>query len=198
MPPHNHSETDSTLLHDVGSVPPDQAAWSRFVDRYAPNIIKWCRAWGLQEADVDDVSQTVLLKLARRMRRFQYDPTRSFRGFLKKFVRDALIDAHSARVLAPIGGSENLGFLLNIQASDDLVRRLEEESDLELLEEAKRQVQQRVQPQTWEAFVLTTIEVQPAPEVAKLLDMRVGTVYQAKHSVTAMLQEEVRKLKSRS
>lgn len=88
--------------------------------------------------------------------------------------------------------------MLNIQASDDLVRRLEEESDLELLEEAKRQVQQRVQPQTWEAFVLTTIEVQPAPEVAKLLDMRVGTVYQAKHSVTAMLQEEVRKLKSRS
>jgi len=36
----------------------------------------------------------------------------------------------------------------------------------------------------------------PAPDDAVRLGMRVGTVYQAKSSVTRMLQEEVRKLEA--
>jgi RNA polymerase sigma-70 factor (ECF subfamily) len=196
MAAHQDSKTSFTLLQRLALVPMDQEAWGRFVDRYAPKIIKWCRAWGLQKADVEDVSQSVLMELASRLRRFQYDPGRSFRGFLKKVVRDALIDSHSARVLVGVGGTDHLGLLGNVQASDDLVRRLENEFDLELFDEAKRQVRQRVQPRTWEAFFLTTIEGRPSQEVAGLLEMRVGSVYQDKYAVTAMLQEEVRRLES--
>src|SRR5437763_1850266 len=77
------SHTSPTLLGRLRRDPTDQTAWSKFVDRYAPRIYAWCRQWRLQEADAKDVSQTVLLKLAEKMRVFHYDPDRSFRGWLR-------------------------------------------------------------------------------------------------------------------
>ena len=40
----------------------------------AHKIYSWCRAWRLQDADAQDVTQAVLAKLAVRLRRFAYDP----------------------------------------------------------------------------------------------------------------------------
>jgi RNA polymerase sigma factor (sigma-70 family) len=198
MPALDASKTSSTLLHAVALVPMDQAAWSRFVDRYRPKIANWARHWGLQDADVEDVTQAVLAELAGRLRRFQYDPARSFRGFLKKLVRDAHLDALSARRRTVGGGGESLQLTAGLEARDDLVGRLEAEFDLELLEEAQRRVRERVEPQTWNAFFLTAVQGRPAPEAASALGMRVGTVYQAKSSIIAMLRDEVRKLDSGS
>ena len=52
----------------------NQAAWSEFVDRYGRKIYGWCLRWGLQDADAQDVTQIVLLKLVQRMKDFTYDP----------------------------------------------------------------------------------------------------------------------------
>ena len=51
-----------------------------FMARYGPKIHAWCRRWGLQEADAQDVTQMVLLRLSVKVREFVYDPSRSFRG----------------------------------------------------------------------------------------------------------------------
>jgi len=192
------SNTSPTLLHEVAAVPMDQEAWGRFVNRYRPKISRWVRHWGLQDADIEDVTQSVLTELAARLRRFQYDPARSFRGFLKKLVRDAHLDALSARRRMVGGGSETLRLMVGLEARDDLVRRLEDEFDLELLEEAQRRVRQRVEPQTWDAFFLTAVQGRAATEVANQLGMRVGTVYQAKCSIIAMIRDKVRELDSDS
>ena len=58
--------------------PSDQAAWEEFVDRYGAKIYSWCRAWRLQDADAQDVTQAVLTKLAVQLRRFAYDPSQKF------------------------------------------------------------------------------------------------------------------------
>jgi RNA polymerase sigma-70 factor (ECF subfamily) len=86
--------------------------------------------------------------------------------------------------------------LENVEARGDLVRRLEDEFDLELLEMAMAHVRQRVAPRTWEAYHLTAREGCPVPEVAARLQMNVATVYKAKSSVMQLLQAEVRKLES--
>jgi len=62
--------------------PGDQSAWSAFVDRYGPQIHAWCLRWKLQDADAQDITQMVLLKLVRHLPDFAYDPSRSFRGWL--------------------------------------------------------------------------------------------------------------------
>jgi RNA polymerase sigma factor (sigma-70 family) len=195
--PDRADSTSSTLLGQLAASPPDEAAWSQFVDRYGPRIFQWCRAWGLQEADILDVSQAVLTKLSVRLRHFDYDPSRSFRGWLRSLVRNTVQDAFAARgPIAGTGMTDTHEQLASMEARDDLVRRLEEEFDLELLEVVTLIVRRRITARTWEAYRLTACEGRPAAEVAKTLGMRVGAVYQARSGVMRMLQEEIRKLQN--
>lgn len=184
-----NSSTRITLLARLaGSGEPDQAAWDEFVRHYGVRIIHWCERWGLQAADVEDVSQQILLKLSRRMRTFEYDPSQSFRAWLKTITRNALLDFESDRDRAPTNGTTES--LLTIEARTDLESQLEAEFDRELLEEALRRVKARVAPHTWEAFRLTALDQLDAAEVARRLNMSVGAVYQARSGVVKRLQEE--------
>jgi RNA polymerase sigma-70 factor (ECF subfamily) len=189
------SHTSATLLGRLRQVPPDHAAWGEFAGRYGRKIYGWCRQWNLQEADAQDVTQDVLLKLAGKMRTFEYDPARSFRAWLKTVSRHAWSDFWSARGRAAgVGGSQALERLQSVEARDDLLRRLDEEFDRELLDEATARVRARVTPRTWRAFELTAIEGRPGAEAAAALDMKVATVFVARSKVQRMLQEETQRL----
>ena len=83
------SKTSATLLARLRQVPADQAAWVQFTERYGRKIYAWCRLWNLQQADAEDLTQDVLLKLAEKMQTFDYDPAKSFRGWLKTVARHA-------------------------------------------------------------------------------------------------------------
>lgn len=182
------SQTRVTLLARlVGSAAPDEAAWNEFVRHYGVRIIRWCERWGLQAADVEDVSQQVLLKLSRRMRTFEYDSSQSFRAWLKTVTRNALLDFEADRASSP--ATDAAGTLLTIEARTDLESQLEQEFDRELLEEALRRVKARVAPHTWDAFRLTALDQLDAVDVARQLNMSVGAVYQARSSVVKRLQE---------
>ena len=135
MAEQDQSKTGSTLLWLLQD-PKDQEAWARFVVRYGPKVHDWCRRWGLQESDAQDVTQEVLLKLCNKIGGFAYDPAKgSFRGWLKTLAhhawRDSL-DSRQRRGLAA-GGSEIQEQLLTVAAHDDLAKRLEEEFDHELM-----------------------------------------------------------------
>src|SRR5262245_27156971 len=71
------TRTSVTLLARLRQIPADQAAWAEFTERYGRKIYAWCRRWNLQEADAEDVTQIVLLKLAEKMQRFEYDREKS-------------------------------------------------------------------------------------------------------------------------
>src|SRR5207253_5331348 len=81
--------TRVTLLTRLRQHPSDQADWNEFVERYGRHIYRWCRQWKLQEADAEDVTQTILVKLTQKLRAFAYDPSRSFRGWLKTVAHHA-------------------------------------------------------------------------------------------------------------
>jgi DNA-directed RNA polymerase specialized sigma24 family protein len=55
-------------------------------------------------------------------------------------------------------------------------------------------VRQRVQPQTWEAFRLTTLEGLRGAETAARLGVKLTLVFKAKSNVRKLLQEEIRYL----
>jgi RNA polymerase sigma-70 factor (ECF subfamily) len=171
-------------------------AWNEFVCRYSPKIDRWCRRWGLQEADAQDVTQMVLLQLATKMRRFAYDPTRSFRGWLKTLTQHAWSDFIAARqrAVTATGDSQTLQALGTLEARQDLETCLEEAFDLELMELATRQVRQQVEPRTWEAFRLTALDGWSGAEAAAHLGMQVDAVFKAKSNVKKRLQEAVRQL----
>ena len=97
MPEDHSSRTSVTLLGRLRQDPKDQAAWNDFVARYQPKILQWCRGWRLQESDAQDVTQAVLLKLSGLMAKFAYDPSRSFRGWLKTLTHHAWRDLVAER-----------------------------------------------------------------------------------------------------
>jgi RNA polymerase sigma-70 factor (ECF subfamily) len=188
--------THASLLLRLQQGPPDQLGWDEFVERYGRHIYRWCRQWHLQDADAKDVSQTILLKLSQKLRVFSYDPSRSFRSWLKTVAHHAWQDFERSRPRAPsgTGDSQVQDLLGTVAARDDLVQRLAEAFDLELLEAAKVRVRLRVAPQTWEAFRLGAVENRPVAEVAAELQISVAMVYVAKSKVQKMLQQEIRKL----
>src|SRR5262245_5617631 len=189
-------DTRITLLGRLRDNPDNPQAWGEVVEQYGRTIFRWCRRWNLQEADAEDVTQTVLLQLAAKLRHFDYDPARSFRAWLKTLAQHALSDvmAKHQRPGAGSGDSQVAQLMATVAARDDLAQRLEEDYDRELLQQAMRRVQERVQPRTWEAFRLLTLEGASGAEAAARLQMKVATVFVHKSNVQKLLQEEVRQL----
>jgi RNA polymerase sigma factor (sigma-70 family) len=191
------SRTQRTLLERLAqSGGQNQAAWSEFVDRYGRKIYGWCLRWRLQDADAQDVTQIVLLKLAQRMKNFTYDPGRSFRAWLKTVSHHAWRDFVESRQTAALatGGDAGEERLDSIRARDDLSRALEGLFDLELLRTAMQRVRLRAATHTWMAFSLTAVEGIAAPEVARRLGMKIARVYAARSTIQQRLQEECRRL----
>jgi RNA polymerase sigma-70 factor (ECF subfamily) len=194
------SRTHVTLLGRLRRDPTNEAAWGEFVDHYGSKIFAWCRQWRLQEADAQDVTQTVLLNLAQKMKEFIYDPARSFRAWLKTITHHAWADFVQARQRPGRGsGDSAVGDLLqSVEARQDLDKRLEEEFDRELLEEAMIRVRLRVAPQTWLAFWLTARDSLSGAEAAAQIPMQVAQVFVAKRRVQKMLREEIARLEKPS
>jgi RNA polymerase sigma-70 factor (ECF subfamily) len=166
------------------------------VDQYGRRIYKWCRFWQLQDADAEDVTQRVLVLLLAKMRDFVYDPSRSFRAWLKTITHHAWRNLIASRREVLTGGGDNGPWkrLLNVTARDDLVQRLEQQFDCELLEEAMVRVRLRVAPHNWEAFRLTAIDCVEPREVARRLNMKIAHVYTARSNIQGLLRREIERL----
>jgi RNA polymerase sigma-70 factor (ECF subfamily) len=190
------SQTSPSLLGKLRRDPTDQVAWGEFVDRYGRKIYAWCRQWNLQDADAQDVTQTVLVRLAGRLATFTYDNTRSFRGWLRTLTQHAWSDFLKRRERPGRGSGDRQveAFLHSLEARENLLAALEDPFDRELLEEATAQVRLRVAPRTWEAFQLTALEGLSGAEAAARLQMRVASVFKAKSRVQKLLQEEIAEL----
>ena len=188
--------THASLLGRLRAQPTDQAAWKEFVVRYGPRIYDWCVKWRLQPSDAQDVTQNVLLRLSERMNTFTYDPSLSFRAWLKTLTNHALSNFVGSHKNGVLGGGDSAMFdrLAELEAREDLAQTLEAEFDHELLAEALARVQLRVAAQKWAAFRLTALEGKSGAEAAQELGMKIATVYTAKGKVQKLVQDEIRKL----
>src|SRR5581483_7110570 len=191
--------THSSLLSRLRRVPVDQAAWEAFVDRYVQTIYEWARTLArshrLPESDVEEVTANVLGRLVRKLRRFRYDPTKSFRGWLRTVTKHALRDLAKThrrwRGSRSSGDTDIWAILLTVEARKDLQAALRESFDLELYDEALARIQGRVPPEMWHAFTLTAKEGLSGAEAARRLGTSVVTVYKRKSRVLDLLKKEV-------
>lgn len=190
-------DSSLTLMMRVQQDPADPHAWDEFVHKYRPMIHAWCLKWGAQRSDADDIAQQVLMKLMSAMRTYKCASAASFRVWLKTVTHNAWIDfvRRPSTRQAPdwinaIADSSD--------ALDDLERQIEQAYERELLELAMQRVQPRVQPRTWDAFRLTSIENLSGADAANRLGATASSVFVAKHRVLKLLEEEVRILRGDS
>ncbi|MCA9066154.1 MAG: sigma-70 family RNA polymerase sigma factor [Planctomycetaceae bacterium] len=188
--------TSHTLIRSLQRNPNDQAGWQRFAEKYTPLIRLWSRQWKLQEADAEDLTQNVLLEISRCAQLAQFRREGRFRYWLKTIVYRSWCDLLK-RLQRPGGGSGDsqvLQLLHNVAARDNLLHRLDQEYRQEILELAMIEVRNRVQPHTFEAWRMMSLEHATGEATADALNMSTGAVFVAKSRVDRFMSETVRRL----
>ncbi|MBW3543231.1 MAG: sigma-70 family RNA polymerase sigma factor [Planctomycetes bacterium] len=190
------SSSSSTLLARVRQNDPE--AWSRLCRIYAPSIYGWCRRAGLQDSDALDVGQEVFRTVARRIAAYRRTaPGDSFRGWLWGITRNKLKEHFRARPEAEASGGSAAARRLHELPEPPL----EDSADVRVLgpqaalvRRVLAVIREDFDPQTFQAFWRTTVDEQPAPQVAAELNITPGAVRQAKHRVLRRLREELSEL----
>ena len=188
------SETSLSLLQRLKNQPVDEESWTDFVSRYEPRILAWCRKWGLQNADAFDVTQNVLVKIAKHMSRFEYREGGGFRKWLRKVTYHAWCDHLNNHKWSGAGGDAIRAVFESVEARDNLLDLIEQEYNEQIFADAKQIVKTRVEPHVWQAFELMTHEGKSATEVSELLNIASGNAYVCKGRVQNMLAEEISRM----
>jgi len=186
--------TRGSLLGRLGGEECSATDWEEFVRIYSPQVLRWCRAHGLQDTDAADVCQDVLVRFWKQAANFHYDPTRRFRSYLRQVLKTALAGWSARRQDQPFAAEIALD---SLPARQDLMARIEQAYDTELFALAMREVRPRVNPRTWRAFEMQALEHRRGKDVAEALGISVDLAYAAKHNVQKMIRETLARLEGR-
>jgi RNA polymerase sigma-70 factor (ECF subfamily) len=188
-------ETRSTLLHQIRS-PADREAWEEFTLIYKPVMYRMARRRGMQDADAQDLVQTVLVQVSGAIARWEKGPEKRFRHWLRRVIKNAIITALTRRPKdIAVGGSDIQDFFAaRCDADLDVEQELRFEHKRELYLRAASNVQSDVSTDTWYPFELTVIEGKTCSEAAALTGKSVGTVYAARSRVMRRIRDEVKRL----
>ncbi len=185
--------TQPSLLYRLRNTK-DKEAWARFVQIYTPVVYRYCKRHRLRGADAADVSQDVLMAIARAMPRFNYDPSQgTFRAWLFTVVRSKL-STFASRLARQIQGTGETDVHLNLAAQPSP----EEEADWDkecaqrLFDWASEEIKKESSEKTYQAFWRTAVKNQPTSEVAAALGMTVGAVYIARSRVMAQIRARIK------
>lgn len=178
--------TPVSLLQKL-SRPENGEAWGEFVELYTPLMLAWAKRLGLQDADATDLVQDVFVLLLRKMPEFVYDPSKSFRGWLRTVATNEW-RARRARAVrvsaAPLADDPDLAAPAEEGFWEDEYRR-------HLVGRALQLMQCDFETSTWKACWETVVNGRAAAEVAGELGMQPGTVRAARFRVLHRLRERL-------
>ena len=152
---------------------------------YTPLLFYWARRLGLQDQDAADLVQDVLVVLVRKLPEFQYQPGRSFRGWMRTVLMNKWRDRPQARPAVPLDSA------VQPSASPDEDPLEEREYRLYVIGRAMRLMVTEFEPTTWQACWDTVMGGRPASEVAAELGITVNAVYLAKSRVLGRLRQDL-------
>lgn len=187
-------ETSLSLLERVRRG--DEAAWTEFSVQCGSMLRHWCRRWGMQDADVDDLIQETLLIVLGRVGEFRRRGTGSFRSWIRTIAWRCWCDAvqRAERSMRP-------EVLVRLRESLLARQALEQEFDslleTQMLEHALTVVRQRVKGSTWDAFRLMALDNLTGEATAELTGLKLNAVHAARYRVQRLISKELRRQQDR-
>jgi RNA polymerase sigma-70 factor (ECF subfamily) len=174
----------------------DQEAWRRLVLLYGPLVSRWCKKFGLQDADAADVGQEVLRTVAESIDGFHHDQNGdSFRGWLYSVTYTRVLDHQRkhARAANGVGGSEAQAQMLEIPDCYADSGTVEEDRHI-LVRRAVDMVLDDCKEEIRQAFLRVVIAGQDPDDVARDLGLTRNAVYLAKSRILRRIREEFAQL----
>ncbi|TPV94549.1 MAG: sigma-70 family RNA polymerase sigma factor [Myxococcales bacterium FL481] len=157
--------------HDDGA----SLAFRRLFRRHYAFVWRSLRAMGLNDSSADDASQEVFMVLHRRLG--EYDPGRDLRGWLYGIARmiarkhgEQRQREHRRRQRLRDGSPPEAPLVAGETDPEDALRRRQAADVVQAFLD-------RLDPDQRQVFVLAEIEALPAPQIARMLDVSVNTVY---------------------
>jgi RNA polymerase sigma-70 factor (ECF subfamily) len=183
------ASTSLSLLQRARQRQPD--AWSQVVVLYGPLVERWCRSWGMQSSDVEDLRQEVFQAAATGLESFRRDrPGDSFRGWLWMIARRKFLDhcRREARQPTAQGGSTAHRYMQEVPETP-IDEPPEEVSRLH--HRALDLIRSQFEEKTWLAFWRCAVQQQSPGDVAQDMGMTPAAVRKAKSRVLRRLKEEL-------
>lgn len=186
-------------LRDCG----DQESWREFFNTYWRLIYNVALKAGLTNEEAQDVVQETVVSLAKTMPGFRYDPkVCAFKTWLQHLTRKRIADQFRKRPPScylsahQVSDTQRTATVERIATASgrDLDAVWDEEWRQALLQRALSTVKEKVNPKQYQIFYLYAIKQLPVREVARSLQVRVSQVYLAKHRVSALIKQEIRRL----
>lgn len=176
--------TSASLLRKIRESA-DQHAWTRFVALYQPLLSHWAQAL-VPEADVPDFVQDIFVILFRELPTFDYDPSRSFRGWLRTIVTNEYYGRGRKR---PV---DKPSMAVEEQPDSDPALKIDkDEYNRYLVDRALAIIKTDFDRKTWQAFLMRAQEDRPAKEVGQELGLTEQAVWLACFRVRKRVKDEL-------
>jgi RNA polymerase sigma-70 factor (ECF subfamily) len=186
-------DTQSLLLANIQSLE-NREAWAEFVQIYRPVIYRMARRRGMQDADAQDLSQDVLVRVSKAISRWEPQGNIRFRHWLRKVASNAIISAvTNSKPHGMVDGSAADQILADAPEISATISELDDECFRERYLRAAAIVKVDVSPDTWAAFEQTVVQGRTCEEAAESLGKSLGTIYAARSRILKRLQVEVQR-----
>lgn len=182
----------------------DQESWREFFEMYWKLIFSIALRAGLSHAEAEDVVQETVLAVAKKMRKFHYDPAiGSFKGWLLLNVRSRIAEhlrrktPDTVSAPPPPAADSDTSFLDRIPNPElsEFDALWDAEWEKHLLETALERVKAKVSAKQYLIFDLFALKQVPIGKITRSLGVNIGQVYLAKHRVSRILKRELQTLK---
>jgi len=194
------NERSTIFLEQFLRDPKNQEAFGKFAEKYQPRIKRCCQGRGLQDADADDLTANILLKLFERdvFTDFVFQTKEKFNAYLDTVVKNAVLTFLRNRGRKPDAWSVGNAAVQESlsQVIDEGVHDLETicEEDRALLRTIRSRVEEPLEEKTRQAFRLLADEGRTVKEVAQKLQMTEVAVWQVRSRVLRKLRSEFLRL----
>lgn len=180
--------TRSSLLRRVKDWN-DQSAWQQFCELYRPLIVHFALKQGFSEAEAEDLAQETLVAVAKAIRTFEYDRTRSsFKHWLLTVTRHRIADYWRQRPQSVGAGTGQLQ--TDASRAGAGVEALWEAEWAQCVQRlALERLKGQVKPRHFQIFYLVGIKGQPPAQVARAFGVSRATVYVVKHRLRARFKK---------
>ncbi len=168
-------------------------AWTEFVCAYEPFLMRLVQKQGTPERHVADVSQQLLIAIAKSVDGWQADgKDASFRRWLGCVARNVVIKfmTRERKQITGQGGSDFLTLLEDVtdaSVSAEQIKQYEQE----LILWAAEQVRSEFRENSWHAFWETQVEGRSVADVAAELGVKTGAVYMSRSRVFARIRNRI-------
>jgi RNA polymerase sigma-70 factor (ECF subfamily) len=186
------SGTSLTLLQRIRGG--DTSGWRQVVDLYTPLIYYWCRRWGVEGADADDLLQEVFQAAAQGISGFRREQAGdTFRGWLRGITRHKVLAFWRSRGRTPEapGGSDAWRRLQEVPEEAPPEDEGDAAQASALFHRAVGLLRGEFEERTWQAFWRTAVDGLSSGDVAAELGLSANAVRMAKSRVLRRLREEL-------